>query len=110
MCRLAYSGTCSDLGICIPEYMGYIGSNRSKPFFWGARASEECEGRQGGCRYAYLGRIQRVSWRAQAAKGQIHAFALYRIVSQCILVALIGIHLDTHVSRMYRVCIAEVVS
>ena len=24
--------------------------------------------------------------------------------------ALIGIHLDTHVSRMYRVCIAEVVS
>ena len=79
-------------------------------FFWGARASEECEGRQGGCRYAYLGRIQRVSWRAQAAKGQIHAFALYRIVSQCILVALIGIHLDTHVSRMYRVCIAEVVS
>ena len=35
---------------------------------------------------------------------------MYRIVSICIRVALIGIHLDTFVSRMYRVCIVHDVS
>ena len=35
---------------------------------------------------------------------------VYRIVSICIRVALIGIHLDTPVSQMYRVCIVQDVS
>ena len=55
---------------------------------------------------AYLARIV----ARTGSQGADTWIAVYRIVSKCIWVALIGIHSDTLVSPMYRVCIVQDVS